>query len=284
MNADDLIYTGLKSYMATVPEIKHREFTKLLPPKEQEKIKLAPQADLGDIFAFSPGIFLEKVHYTWFLIKIEAFSLKDQAIILDCLRYQKEDLKTALNLHSTVHDVTAFCKKFISSYFYDFLLSFCKEAVPLYALTKDPFYFLTQQSAGALDRLIFNLSLFDLKDEIALVIDKEKLKKLKSCFSENQWLFLQKLQSTQKELLFAPIGLSFWDGDVNKLKLLLKKRGLNRLSKTYIEAHPALKWHIMYMLPVEEARLLKRFSVKQIDPNILLILKKQLQEAFNFFK
>ena len=81
MNADDLIYTGLKSYMATVPEAKHREFTKLLSPMEQEKIKHAPQADLADIFAFSPADFLKQVHYTWFMLKIESFSINDQYLL-----------------------------------------------------------------------------------------------------------------------------------------------------------------------------------------------------------
>ena len=82
-----------------------------------------------------------------------------------------------------------------------------------------------------LDTLIYFLGLFDLAFDIKKILSSSILKALDLALSEEEKIYLKKIQKNKTLVHFSEIGLLHWDLKVDSLRSILYKRGLNRLAK-----------------------------------------------------
>jgi hypothetical protein len=151
-------------------------------------------------------------------------------------------------------------------------------------LTNESLFPLLSFRENDLEDLIYLLSLYDLKDEVKKIIDKEKLNLLKEALPEKFWDFFKIIAQQKQKLSFPELGLKFWNGKIDDLLKLLKTRGMNRLAKIISVRSSSFYWHLNLLFSIDDAKILKKLMVKSLDKEVQSLLEGELDEAISYLK
>jgi hypothetical protein len=283
MNFKNLSTVGFKSLLSQLTENQHREITAFLSNQELEDLKSAPQVPLDLLLDDTIDQFIDLIHPSWIHFLHQKAHFKDQLLICSAFPTQRDSLKTLFNIEIHEIELSVLAKKFIRELSYSHLLELKEKIFPIYSIKNDPMFSLLFLHRSLLEDVIIGLGLFDLKDEILSLIDKEKIQTIKTNLDEKFLRFLKELVTEPKDLLLQPMGLNYWKGDFIELKHLLFNRGLNRFAKIISHLSTTFYWHFSLILSIDEAKIVKKLMVKSIDPKIFSHLKQQLEKAIKFF-
>lgn len=250
-------------------------FLQYLSPTEQEKFQsIAPSKGNPFAHSYSMEERLQRVHYSWLITFLEPFAENDKEMILSSL--DKTQSKR-LRKHFKIKEETVSLKKGVKTYLtkavYEWLISDQKEFLPIEFLPDHPLNPLINLSKVELQTLVDYLGLHDLAIELKHVIKSEQIKKIQKALSEEEQGYLKKQIKVKEPITFARLNLDGWNGDEEKLKVILHHRGFNRLAKALFGCHPSLLWHICHRLDTGRTKILRKFftDIKNDEAHTALI-------------
>lgn len=221
---------------------------------------------------------LHHIHYSWIQPLLEQFpdQLKP-VLIASLLPEQKRGFKTP-----SLPAVSDLVKTFMLTQLYHLLK--INEHFPIEYLPETELSPLANWSKSEIVNLIDFLGLYDLASEVRQIVNRDHLKNIYSCLTPQQLAYL-KLCLHQKEQLTSPkLGIDPSKQDCERLKQVVHRRGLLRLSKALCGQHPDLVWHMTHTLDMGRgAILIKEYQPKAL-PKITQILKEQVLSLMNFLK
>ena len=253
-----------------------------LPPEEAQKASEC-RSSLQD---YSPAIampieILNKIHYTWLEPIFQKIPESLHAFILAALPVpQAAKLGKLLNKAPVENALGAPVKGFFLDLFYRQFKN--PEVLPLEFLPKSPLDVLMNISKEELVELIDLLGVYDLAEEIRHIIDKNVLKTLYLCLSPKKQQFLRICLHHKDKLTSPKLELEHWQGDRQKLELLLHRRGLHRLGKALAGQHADFVWHLTHKLDTGRGEALAKYYTKEEIPGVTPALIQQVFNVLNF--
>ena len=250
-------------------------FLHFLSPPEQEKFQsIAPSKRDPFAASYSMEDRLGKIHYSWLITFLEPFAEGDKEMILSSLdKNQAERLKKHFKVKGERFPLKKGAKNYLIKAVYEWLISDQKEFLPLEFLPDHPLNPLVDLSKKELQKLVDYLGLHDLAVELKHVIKSDQIKKIQKVLTPEEREFLKKQIKVKDPITFSRLNLDGWNGDGEKLKVILHHRGFNRLAKALFGCHPSLLWHICHTLDTGRTKILRKFftDIKNDEAHATLI-------------
>ena len=262
MNKEILSMIGFKSLLSTLKESAQKAFFSLLSSKDQELLKITPLVAFDSLLDSSVETFIDSIDASWIHYVFEKKSAQDHLVISYAFPKQKNDLIKIFSIADESIALSPLASQYIRHYAYDALLELKEKTYPVYVEKENQLYGLLNLKTDELKNLLFALGLYDFKREMNHLIDTSKVLSIKESWEKKFLLFLQDISKEQEQLHLPLIGLNYWDGNLENLNLLLYHRGLNRMAKILSVHSVNFYWHFQLLLPIDDAKILKKFMVK----------------------
>jgi hypothetical protein len=283
MNFHDLTWISFKSIFSDLPEKEQKAIEGFLSFKEKSDLQSIPKVSLDALTSNIHFDFLDHIHSDWLIFLFEKLPYKDKKIIAHVFSKQKNALLEAFLLQTEEIELNPLVISYIKNLTYKKLLDLKESTAPIFTIQDELFFDLLFLPSEKLSSIILGLGFFDLKKELNTIIDKDKIQLIKTQFNETHLLFLKELLKEQDPVSLTPMGLNAWSGNFDELKKMVYHRGMNRLAKITFGQSTTFNWHLNLILSIEEAKLLKKLSIKTLDKQILHLLQDQLQKTYSFF-
>ncbi len=221
---------------------------------------------------------LDHIHYSWLAPFIRMHTEEEMRLFLSALtESQAKGLRKTLLLTNNPYSLTPIAKTFLKNYL---LTSFFKgkEVVSAKRLPEDPLNELLSLTAEELYLLSSFLGLRDLSVEMRLIIDNAKIKQIENVLTKHEALYLKTLMQQKEPIVFKPIGVAKWDGNITALKAAILQRGLNRLSKALYGHGESLFWYITHKLDNNMGKALTSFYTPVESEKASTLLLNQVLE------
>ncbi len=230
-----------------------------------------------------PQELIKRIHYSWIAPEIKKLPSNMQTMILSALP-EEYTLKVSqfLEKEPPPMKLSSPIKSFVLGNLYSKILP--KEVLPPEYLPESPLSFLGTTSKKELLQLFDFLGMYDLAKEIRHIVDKEKLKKIYQCITPKRREFLRFCLHQPEKLVSEGLKLERWDGDCNKLRRLLHRKGMMRLAYAVSGQHPDLMWHIIHTLDTGRGEIISKNYSKEEIAGITPVLSQQLLTLMNFLK
>ena len=254
---------------------------------KQEDVRAVLSQDMRShdvsLLLTQPQKLIQQIHYSWLIAPLGKIANELQPLILAALPTSHSiGLAKATKQEAPRTPISSSMKTFLVNFLYSHLEK--NEILPLPFLPVSLLQELVTKSKKELIEIIEFLGLYDLAGEIRHVVDKKLLKSFYACLSASEQQFLRICLHQKERLQAPPLDLDQWQGERVKLKTLLHRRGLLRLSKALSGQHPDFVWHITHTLDTGRGLLIqKNYSEKEI-PGITSALITQVNHVINFLK
>jgi hypothetical protein len=230
-----------------------------------------------------PAKLLAWIHPSWITPFLRNLSEKEIGLFLAALSPEKlaavgKDLLYAGKIPS----LSPLGKTFIQKTVVRYLTAEVDDLLPLECLPASPLSALMTLPTELLASFLDLLGLHDLAVEMKQVIDKQKLEKIENTLTQDQLHYLKILLQSHEPVAFAPIGLLNWNGDQERLKMLIRQRGANRLAKALYGQNASLNWYVLHRLDVEKALLVRKLLAPIDNPRAERLLVQQIVELINY--
>jgi hypothetical protein len=241
---------------------KQKRLLELLPAEVRERVTALRFENPGwQRIAFQEEDLLHIIHPSWMLEGIRGRSVGEMASLVGLLSLkQQETLSDALPDMGDGIRLTSlgriYCRRHLLKSIPDIY-----ECVPREAL-----------------HLSFNLGLREFSQYVKLVIDKQKRKEIAAAFSQEEWQRLEQSIMKRDPLKVERSIFDAWSGNKDSLRLLIERRGLNRLAKALFGEDPALFWYVTHILDTEKAQFLYKLRTVGGSKAIHDLLKQQILE------
>jgi hypothetical protein len=212
--------------------------------------------DPKDLFP-KPDKELASLHYSWLIPVIEKIPKSLRGIYLSSLPLPLRKGITGLqDIGSSKAQVPARLR----SYFQRRMWKQIKDPkiLPKSLLQKSPLEPLLHIDKRLLVELVDFLGIHDLAEKIKYIVDKAKLNAIYRCLSPGKLKFLQYCLKHSERISFTDLDLNRWDGECSKLKMLLHRKGLIRLSKALSGSSIEFLWHFSHKLDIGRAAFLEK--------------------------
>jgi len=254
-----------------------------LPPQHKEILQSA-SSFLGNVTKGFDSIthLLGWTHYSWFIPILRTKSEKEASLLIASL---PENTAAVIAKHlqcTRAAPLPTAANIVLQRTLSRLLLSTLDPILPIECIPSNPLHAIIHLSIDELHLLIELLGLYDLAPEMRYIIDKQRLQKIRSSLSQPGHRFFTKLQRRPLPKIFTPMNLRQWDGKKQSFISLLRKRGINRLSKTFVPFHADLIRYIKLHMSVDEAILFDKMHKKIEKPETYEILQQQILEAIQF--
>ena len=225
------------------------------------------------------------VHYSWFAPFLRTLAEQEIKFFLSVFSEdQAKNLKESLLFSGKTLPLASVTKSFLQKKLIEYILKGKEDLLPIEALPSSPLSCLLEFNADKFHLLIEFLGLHDLSIEIKQIIDTIKLKKIHSFLSKEKLFFLQSLSHKKEPIVFKKMELTNWNGEEETLMNLLRKRGMNRLSKALYPENADLIWYITHRMSNEEALLFSALHKKLEQTKAYSLLANQVIELSSFLK
>jgi len=231
----------------------------------------------------SPFESVRRVHYSWLISQLQSMDKEKLPLILALFpdSYASK-LRQRLNLTSKSIHLSSSAKRFLTKQLYN-AITF-ESVLPLEYLPPSEMTQLAQMENKDLLDLIDYLGLYDLAEEIQLIVDKYLLEQIYTCLSFKKRKFLRMCLHQKEKLITQRLQLEYWDGDCNRLHKLLHHKGIVRLGYALSGQHKDLFWHITHLLDTGRGKKLLRYYTPDPLAGITNPLIKQVKRVITFFK
>jgi hypothetical protein len=249
-------------------------------PKEQAEAVMNQEISSTDLAPIlqEPQHSLSKIHYSWIQPFLRKFPESLQPIAIASLTPEQIG-GMKITMPASVSDIA---KSFILNRLYDQME--IQEHFPFEYLPTTELSSLAASNKTEIVELIDFLGLYDLAAEVRKIVNRDHLKNIYTSLTPKEFQFL-KICLHQKEQLVSPkLEIDPTKQDSPKLKQIVHKRGLQRLSKALCGQHPDLVWHMAHTLDMGRGNiLLTEFQPKEI-PKVTKILKQQVLNLINYLQ
>jgi len=233
----------------------------------------------------SLSIQLERIHFSWFTSYLRTLSQREVRLFLSASPAgHVAELKTGLLFSEDLIVLSPSAKSYLQGLLLKHLIGEEKEWLPLECLPESPLNALLELSSVDLNTLIDFLGLHDLTVEMRQIIDAAKLKKLSAALSPSERSYVKILMQSREPVVFPSMGLAHWQGEKDRLKVLIRGRGLNRLAKGLYGGHPSLLWHLSHKLDVDRALSLQKLYAPLENASVSKLLSDQILELLSFMR
>lgn len=257
-----------------------------LPAAERQLLETQPKTYRDPCQGISStGSQLERIHPSWITPHLRNLTEQDVKIFLAALSpAQALELKKGLLFTGESFPLSSDAKAYSQSVLLRQIIGEEKDLLPIECLPESPLNALLELSFYELCTLIDFLGLHDLTVEMRHIIDAAKLKRISEALSSDELKYVKILMQSREPVIFPRMGLDHWQGEVDKLKILVRGRGLNRLAKGLYGQHPSLFWHLSHHLDVDRALSLQKLCTPLESPSAPKLLSAQILELHSFMR
>lgn len=228
---------------------------------------------------------LERVHFSWFTPYLRTLSQREVKFFLSAFPGgHATELKTGLLFSEDLVSLTPPAKTYFQKLLLKYLIGEEVEWLPIECLPESPLNDLLELPLAELNTLIDFLGLHDLTVEMRHIIDTSKLKQISGALSSDEQSYVKMLMQSREPVIFPRMGLAQWQGEKEKLKLLIRGRGLNRLAKGLYGEHPSLLWHLSHKLDIDRALSLQKLYAPLENASVSKLLRSQILELRSFMR
>lgn len=217
----------------------------------------------------SPEEKLQKVHYSWITPSIKESPEELRLFFLASLpENYAASVKKLLNITTPLPELSKEVKTFFLGLFFNKFLKLESRLPPSFLSVSKMDVLLTLNKQQLVELIDF-LGLQDLAEALRHIVDKQRLKKIYSKLPTKKQQYLR-ICLHQKDRLgnLAPIQLSQWDGSMQKLDMVLHRKGLIRLGVALSGQQPDFVWHITQLLDTGRGGLLMKSWKEKETPNL----------------
>jgi len=159
-----------------------------------------------------------------------------------------------------------------------------EERTPLSFIPENELSPLLQCSKKELIQIIDFLGLWDIVAEYKQIIDRRHLKSLIGNLSADEKEFLQNSLKSQPPPIIAPLPLHALNGNSEKLRSLLHRRGLSRFGIALSGRPEGMIWQITRTLDSGRAKILSKQFQAEKSKETTSLMTSQLITVINFLK
>jgi len=261
---------------------KGEQLLKFLLEEEKQQIdKLQPPFFDENLNLLSQKSFLDFVHYSWFVPLLQQYNETEKHCFLTLFTAKQQNkLKQMLKVNpSLTIDLPPLAKKFFLNKLIYLLLNPEKTLLPINFLPTSPLNFLLFKTKDEILEIIDFLSLYDLSNSFAHIIDKTTIDKITSLLTIKQKKFLNR--NLKEPFYFPPIDFKTWDGNVFSLQNILHKRGLWRFKLALTSQNKSFIWYIAHILDNGRGTILLNQEAKQ-DLALCQYIIKDIETVDNY--
>ncbi|MDN3504442.1 MAG: hypothetical protein P0S95_02565 [Rhabdochlamydiaceae bacterium] len=273
---------AFKAKLATMTDDQKNQLLHFLPESESIKVREMAQFDMGLINSMPIFAYLGKIHPSWFESLFNNYSKQDKLIIISAFTQRRETLADSCHLPHDFVPLSNMAKQFVLTNLYKSMLANNQNSLPFPFLSVEPFFNLLTLPYEKVSTLIDLMGMHDLAPEMKTLIRSQQVRSILEAFHPKVVTYLKQIATHDKDVSFGKLGISSWNGNVENLKELVHKRGLNRIARVVSENTKSYQNHLMYLLSKQEALILKSFFSKKKNEEVVNSLKQQLNEAIDF--
>ncbi len=270
----------LQSFLSRCSPEKRKRLAHFLPEEERERLeKTIPLAHEISAEEFTNHAILEHVHWSWFIPTLKSYTPKEQKLFLVALSpTTAASLGNALDLNPPFPEITETARAYLRQILQTSLVTAKDRLLPLPYLPPSPLNALLSMSKKELTHLIDLLSLFDLAGELRQIVETKILKKIYSFLNDEERRYLKQVSSHKDPLSTPRLNLERWDGTEDSLRLMLHRRGLNRLAVALSGQDPDLVWYVCHQLDIGRGNTLFHSLSKEAPLALTDGVVKQIEE------
>lgn len=276
----------LKAFLDHCPPAERASLVKYLAPVEKNVLEKLPKTygnPLRDLE--TPEVMLRRIHPSWISPFLRTLSEKEIGLFLASLN---PDVAKAVGkdlLYSgKIPSLSPLGKEFLQKTLLGYLTAEVEDLLPLSCLPESPLNGLLDLKNEILNLSLDFLGLHDLSVEMRQIIEKNKLSKINEALTTHQLNYLKILLQSPEPVAFAKMGLAHWNDDEEKLKMLIRQRGANRLAKALYGQDPSLVWYLLHNLDFERALLVRKLSSPLENARAVQILVGQILEFITYIR
>lgn len=274
----------LNAFLQECPADERLRLVECLTPSEKQAVLSNPPT-FGDPLKSeeNPEKLLAWIHPSWITPFLRTLSEKEIGLFLASLSQDKVvAVGKDLLFTGKIPPLSSLGKMFLQTTLARYLTAEMDDLLPIECLPESPLNDLIALPTEILITFLDLLGLHDLSVEMKQIIDKQKLIKIEEALLPEQAQYLKILLQSHEPVAFSPMGLLNWNGDKERLKILIRQRGANRLAKALYEQNPSLIWYVLHRLDVERALLVRKFSTPIDNPRARQLLIQQVIELINY--
>jgi hypothetical protein len=276
----------LKSYLEHCSPAEQSSLAAYLAPIEKQVLDKLPKTygnPLRD--TETPEEMLRQIHPSWISPFLRTLSEKDIGFFLGALGHPLsvavgKDLLYA----GALPTLSKVGKQYLQKTLLGYLTAEVEDLLPLSSLPESPLNALLDLKSELLNLSLDFLGLHDLCVEVKQIIEKTKLTKINECLTPHQLNYLKILLQSPEPVAFAKMGLANWNDDPEKLKMLIRQRGANRLAKALYGQDPSLVWYVLHKLDFERALIVKKLMSPMDNSRAVQILIAQVLEYITYIR
>ncbi|HEX2579467.1 MAG TPA: hypothetical protein VHK67_03595 [Rhabdochlamydiaceae bacterium] len=278
--------TSLKSFLEQCSPTERSSLSNYLTPIEKQELDKLPKTygnPLQDNESLEKQ--LRHIHPSWLSPFLRTLSEKDIGYFLAAIgNPQSNAVGKELLYAGTIPTLSQLGKEYLQKTLLGYLTAEIEDLLPLSFLPESPLNALLDIKNDLLNLSLDFLGLHDLCVEIKQIIEKTKLKKINEALSVRQQNYLKILLQSPEPVAFAKMGLTGWNEDPEKLKMLIRQRGANRLGKALFGQDPSLIWYVLHKLDFERAFLVKKLMSPMDNSRAVQILIAQIIEYITYMR
>jgi hypothetical protein len=276
----------LKSFLEHCSPTERSSLVQYLAPVERQILEKLPKT-YGDPLREkeTPEELLRQIHPSWISPFLRTLSEKDVGLFLASLGHPQSNAVGKDLLYSgPLPSISKLGKQYLQKTLLGYLTSELDDLLPLSSLPESPLNALLDLKSELLNLSLDFLGLHDLCVEVKQIIEKNKLSKINEALTPHQLNYLKILLQSPEPVAFAKMGLANWNDDKEKLKMLIRQRGANRLAKALYGQDPSLVWYILHKLDFERALLVKKLTSPLENSRAVQILIAQILEYITYIR
>ncbi|MCI5051517.1 MAG: hypothetical protein MRY21_00075 [Simkaniaceae bacterium] len=271
----------LRAFLRTLDPNKAQALAALLPQKDLDLMLAGPayecnplktKVKLPDLFA--------SIHPLWWAELLSELSPQDRLLFIAALPdVQHAPLAEHFEISQELPKLTPPARRYIEGELY--LLITKGELVVLDVQCGEghPLHRVLELDHRKFQSFIDHLGLFDMATELKKVIRSSHIKDIEEMLSDSELQLLTSIKDRRDLLQFGEIGMSHWNGELDELRQVLHRRGVNRLAKAFFGADDITKWHLSHRMSPEDCKSFNDFAIETKDKKVYDILIKQMEET-----
>jgi hypothetical protein len=276
----------LKAVLEGCSPTERSSLLKFLAPIERQVLEKMPQT-YGDPLRDNETdeAMLAWIHPSWVSPFLRTLSEKEIGFFLAALTpSQSQAVGKELLYSGKLPSLSEMGKTYLQKTLLGYLTAEIEDLLPISSLPDSPLNALLDLNNETLNLSLDFLGLHDLCVETKQIIEKTKLSKIYEALIPAQLNYLRILLQSPEPVAFAKMGLTHWNEDKEKLKVLIRQRGANRLGKALYGQDPSLVWYLLHKLDFERALLVKKLTSSLDNARAVQILIGQILEYITYIR
>ena len=94
--------------------------------------------------------------------------------------------------------------------------------------------------------------------------------------------YLDSCLAQEEHMSFVPFDAEKWDGDTDKLQMMLHRAGLELFAKAIVGLDESLLWHLCHKLDTGRGSFLRKVSLEEENHEERVVLEKQFLHVLDF--